>query len=75
MTTSRTANLVWATLALLALCLIAVAVCAGFNADPAAYTTIGTIALAVGGSGGVGSVAMGLRHVGAKEPSSAGSST
>jgi hypothetical protein len=72
MTTSRTANLVWATLIALVLCLVAVGLCAVFEADAGAYVTIGTIAMAIGGGGGLGSVAVGLRHLGAKHPPAGG---
>ena len=70
MTTSRTAAIIWGSFALLALVLAAVALCAIYGAPDAAYSTLGTVALSIGGSGGVGSLAVGLRHIGAKEPGS-----
>ncbi len=68
MTSSRTANLVWGTLIALVLCLLAIPVSAAFGAPDGAYATIGQIAMAIGGGGGIGSVAMGIRHLGAKHP-------
>jgi hypothetical protein len=68
MTSSRTANLVWGTLVALVLCLLAIPVSAAFGAPEGAYATIGQIAMAIGGGGGIGSVAMGIRHLGAKHP-------
>lgn len=70
MTTSRTAAIIWGSFALLALVLIAVGLCAMYGAPDAAYSTLGTVALSIGGSGGVGSLAVGLRHLGSKEAGS-----
>jgi hypothetical protein len=64
MSRNRTYTLVWATLGLLALCLLALAVCGWRGADGAYATACGTIALAVAGGGGIGSLAQGLRHIG-----------
>jgi hypothetical protein len=72
MTSSRTANLVWGTLVALVLCLLAIPVSAAFGAPDGAYATIGQIAMAIGGGGGIGSVAMGIRHLGAKHPPAGG---
>jgi NADPH:quinone reductase-like Zn-dependent oxidoreductase len=70
MTTSRTAAIIWGSFALLVLVIAAVALCAIYTAPDAAYATLGTVALSIGGAGGVGSLAVGLRHAGAKEPGS-----
>jgi len=70
MTTSRTANIVWATLVALVLCLIAIPVAAAFGAPPEAYAQIGIIAMSLAGGGGVGAAAVGVRHLGAKHPPS-----
>jgi hypothetical protein len=56
MTTSRTAAIIWGSFALLALVLIAVGLCAMYGAPDAAYSTLGTVALSIGGSGGRGLV-------------------
>ena len=70
MTTSRTAAIIWGSFALLALVLIAVGLCAMYKAPDAAYSALGTVALSIGGSGGMGSLAVGLRHIGSKQPGS-----
>lgn len=64
MSRNRTYTLVWATLALTGLCLVALAICGWRGADGAYATACGTIAIAISGGGGIGALAHGIRHFG-----------
>ena len=64
MSRNRTYHLVIFTLILDALCLAALVACGVTGAAGEYATACGTIALAVAGGGGIGSLAQGLRHVG-----------